>query len=184
MKKVILVLFALVLISKTYAQDLFVAKNINVGFYSKTPLEDIEAESKIGYGVMQLGKRELNFTIKVSSFNFPRPLMQEHFNENYMESEKFPNASFKGKLNEEYNLTVDGVYKVSATGKLEMHGVEKDRTIDGVLTVKNGQILLSTSFKVLCADHKIKIPTMVIAKIAEEVTVSVNGIFNPFSNNK
>ena len=184
MKKIILSIIAILLISHSYSQDLFLAKNVLVGFYSKTPLEDIEAESKIGYGVMQLGKKELNFTIKVNSFNFPRPLMQEHFNENYMESDKYPNASFKGKINEEYNLTADGVYKVTATGKLEMHGVEKERTIDGVLTVKNGQIALVSSFKVKCVDHKIDIPKVVIAKIADEVTVSVNGTFNPFTGNK
>ena len=103
--------------------------------------------------------------------------MQEHFNEKYMESEKYPSSSFVGKLNEAVDLSKDGEYNLTATGKLKIHGVEMDRTIPVKATVKDGKLSFVSEFKVKVSDHKIEIPTLVMAKIAEEVSVKIEGIF-------
>ena len=105
--------------------------------------------------------------------------MQEHFNEKYMESDKNPKSTFKGKINEKIDFTKDGEYNVTVTGKLNIHGVEQDRTISGKVIVKEGKIQLLTSFKVKNADHKVEIPKIVSAKIAEELDVKVDALLLP-----
>ena len=104
--------------------------------------------------------------------------MEEHYNEKYVESEKFPLATFQGKINEDIDLAKDGVYPVTVTGTFSLHGVPKERTISGTITVKNGEINVKSVFVVACADHKIIIPSLVGAKISEtvDVTIDVNMI--------
>jgi polyisoprenoid-binding protein YceI len=145
-----------------------------VGFYSKTALENIEAESKTVLSVMNIATKELAIIITNTSFSFPNKLMEEHFNEKYVESEKFPKSTFKGKINEVIDLNKDGEYKVTVTGKLNIHGVEQDRTIIGTILVKGGVIQIMSTFKVKNVDHKIEIPTIVTAKISEEIDVKVD----------
>jgi len=106
--------------------------------------------------------------------------MEEHFNENYMESEKFPNAEFKGKINEKVDYKKDGEYKVTVTGKLTIHGVVKERTIEGKITIKGDEITISTTFMVHIADHNIEIPSVVVKNIAEDVKVTVSSVLEPF----
>lgn len=106
--------------------------------------------------------------------------MEEHFNENYMESQKFPNSIFKGKINEKVDYTKDGENKVTVTGKMEIHGVVKDVTIDGTLTVKGTELALSSKFKVKVADYNIKVPSLYVKNIAEVVDVTLNSILEPF----
>jgi polyisoprenoid-binding protein YceI len=106
--------------------------------------------------------------------------MQEHFNENYMESDKYVDARFSGKVNENIDWKKDGVYNVTVSGKLTVHGVDKDRTIPGTITVKNGIISILTKFDISCKEHGIKIPSMMTEKIAETVAVTVNGAYTPF----
>jgi polyisoprenoid-binding protein YceI len=105
--------------------------------------------------------------------------MQKHFNENYLESEKFPNATFKGKINEAINFTKAGVYQVSASGILNIHGVNQERTIKGSITVGEGIINLNSKFDVLLIDHKINIPKLVFKKIAEKIAVSARVTYIP-----
>ncbi len=105
--------------------------------------------------------------------------MQEHFNENYMESEKFPHATFKGKMNETVDFSKPGTSIVTATGVLNIHGVNQKRTLNGVLTVSDAGILLETKFDVLLADHKISIPRLVFNKIAEQIEVSTSFSYSP-----
>jgi polyisoprenoid-binding protein YceI len=105
--------------------------------------------------------------------------MQEHFNEKYIESEKYPQSSFKGKINETIDYTKDGEHNVTVTGKLNIHGVEQDRTISGKVIIKNGTIQLISEFKVRNVDHNIQIPKLVVAKIAEAIEVKVDCILMP-----
>jgi polyisoprenoid-binding protein YceI len=147
-----------------------------VSFYSKTPVEDIKAENNMVMAILKAETNELAIAITNTSFNFENKLMQEHFNEKYMESDKFPKSSFKGKINETIDYTKDGEYKVTATGILNIHGVEQNRTISGTLIIKDGKVQLKSNFKVKVADHKITIPTIVTAKIAEEIEVTVDMI--------
>lgn len=185
MKKSLLVLTTLIISGlSSYAQDIYSSKNGQVSFYSSTPLEDIEAKSANGVGILTISKNEILFNVQIKSFVFDKALMQEHFNENYLESDKYPTATFRGKINETIDYTKDGEYKVSATGKLNMHGVNQDRTINGTMKIKNGTISLSSQFNVACKDHGIKIPTVVSQKIAESVQVTLNADFLPFTKGK
>jgi polyisoprenoid-binding protein YceI len=114
-----------------------------------------------------------------TQFEFENKLMQEHFNEKYIESEKYPQSSFKGKINETIDYTKDGEHNVTVTGKLNIHGVEQDRTISGKVIIKNGTIQLISEFKVRNVDHNIQIPKLVVAKIAEAIEVKVDCILMP-----
>ena len=103
--------------------------------------------------------------------------MEEHFNENYMESDQFKTAMFKGVIVEKIDYTKDGEYKVTAKGELNIHGVNKERLISGKMIIKNGKIQVIASFDVRLADHDVDIPKVVTKKIAETVTVKVKTNF-------
>jgi hypothetical protein len=161
-------------------QDIYVCKNAVVTLYSKAPIEDIDARTDKGTSVFNAGTGELAFSVPIRSFKFDKALMQEHFNENYMESDKFPQASFKGKTADKIDLTKDGTYPVNATGVFEAHGVKQNRTIAGKITVAGGTISLQSEFMVACKDHKIDIPTLVFRNIAETIRVQVNATYSPY----
>lgn len=178
MKKFML-LFAVITTTVVAAQaQLYSTGTGKTDFYSKTPVEDIEAHSKQTMAVLNTEKKAVAFKVTNTTFEFTNKLMEEHFNEKYMESEKFPTSTFSGTINETIDFEKDGVYKVTVTGKLNIHGVELPRTISGTITVAKGQIQLVSDFKVKVADHKIEVPTMVMAKIAEEIDVHVDATLN------
>lgn len=104
--------------------------------------------------------------------------MQEHFNENYMESDKYPAAKFKGKINTPIDLSKDGEFRVTATGDLEVHGVTRRRSISGTVKVSDGNIEIYSEFDVRCQDHNIKIPALVFKNIAETIRVTLKGTFS------
>ena len=106
--------------------------------------------------------------------------MQEHFNENYVESEKYPHAIFKGKINEKIDLVKDGEHKVTVTGILSLHGVDKERKLEGIITVKGTEISIATKFNIHIADHNIKVPSLYIKNIAEDVEVKLNATLEPY----
>jgi polyisoprenoid-binding protein YceI len=151
----------------------------SASFFSKTPVEDIDAHTGKMLAVMNLKTNEMAFSITNTTFEFPNKLMQEHFNEKYIESETYPTSTFKGKINEQVDLTKDGEYTVTATGKLTIHGVEQERTISGKVLVKGGVVTIKTTFTVKVADHKIEIPKLVIEKVAEEISVTIDAVLNP-----
>lgn len=182
MKK-IFVLFLIVIASKFSFSQIYIAKTCEISFFSASPLEDIQAINKACKPIINTSTNDVVMKIAMSAFQFEKPLMQEHFNENYMESEKFPNAIFKGKINEKMDWTKDGDYKVTVTGKLNIHGVEKDRTIDGLVKIKGQEINISTKFNIHIADHGIKVPTLYVQNIAEDVEVKLNAVLEPFKKN-
>jgi polyisoprenoid-binding protein YceI len=151
----------------------YVLENSHIRFYSHTPVEDIDAITKDTKGVIDFTKNSFTFRVPITSFSFRLALMQSHFNENYLESSKFPNASFKGDLKGNYDLTKDGEYEVTSTGDLDVHGVVQKRTIPAKIIVKNGKVSLFAKFMIKLADHNIKIPSVVFQNIAEEVEVTV-----------
>jgi polyisoprenoid-binding protein YceI len=110
---------------------------------------------------------------------FNSPLQKEHFNENYVESDRFPEASFKGKIIEDQDLTVDGSYELRAKGILTIHGVSQERIIKSDVSVNNRIITLKSSFNVLLSDHNIPIPKVVYQKLANEIKVDVNATLEP-----
>jgi hypothetical protein len=172
MKYIAIVLIAWLHINQA-VQGTYVSKNAKVNLYSKAPLEDIDATSEKGTSVFNAATGDLAFSVPIRSFVFEKSLMQEHFNENYMESDKYPNASFKGKIQQLPNLSKNGTYPVTVTGTFETHGVKQARTIPGKIMVNDGSISMSSEFMVLCKDHKIDIPTIVFKNIAESIRIQV-----------
>jgi polyisoprenoid-binding protein YceI len=178
----LLILFIL-LLGATNADtgSLLICRNATISLFSEAPLENIEARTGTGVSVLNVATRELQFTVPIRSFDFKKKLMQEHFNENYMESDKYPNAKFKGKFLEEINLEKDGDYPVTVTGELEVHGVKRQRTIKGLMKIRDKKLSLSSTFDVKCQDHNIKIPQIVFQKIAETIRVKVDGSYSAYN---
>lgn len=165
-------------------QAVFFSNTLETSIYSDTPLENIAATSKKGISVYNIEKGEIQFNIPIKSLQFKKSLMEEHFNENYMESYKYPFAKFKGKVNQVIDLSKNGEYPVTVSGNLDVHGVKKQRTINGTITVNNGSISIFSKFDVLCEDHGIKIPQLVFQKIAESIQVTISGNYTPYKSSK
>jgi polyisoprenoid-binding protein YceI len=178
MKKFALLLSFAFIGIQTFAQEIYQSKAMNVSFFSTTAMEDIDAKTANATSVISSAKNDILIMIQVKSFTFKSSLMQEHFNENYMESDKFPDAKFIGKINESVDWKKEGTYNVTVTGKLNMHGVDKDRTIPGTITIKGNNVSVNSQFDVLCKDHNIKIPSVLSEKVAELVNVKVSGTYN------
>lgn len=181
MKRLIYFTLIMFLVCRSNAQ-IFKAKDggTEISFFSSSPLEDITAVNKGAVVVLNTVSGEIQLRISIQNFKFKNSLMEEHFNENYMESQKFPNSIFKGKINEKVDYTKDGENKVTVTGKMEIHGVVKDVTIDGTITVKGTELALSSKFKVKVADYNIKVPSLYVKNIAEVVDVTLNSTLEPF----
>jgi polyisoprenoid-binding protein YceI len=152
----------------------------SVHFLSKSPLEDIEATNKNPIAAYKPETGDMQFAVVMTQFKFKAALMEEHFNENYVESEKFPQAIFKGKVNEKVDLSKDGENKVTVTGKMTLHGVTKDVTAEGTITKKGEELVVASKFKIKVADYNIKVPSLYVQNIAEVVDVTVNIGLEPF----
>ena len=170
----IIILFTIILAQTAYSQQVYFTRTGVAGFVSNAPLEVIKAESKEVIGAINLTDRSFAFTIDNKSFKgFNSALQQEHFYENYMETQKYPASSFKGKIIEEIDLNSKLEQVVRAKGVLDIHGVEQERIINGKVKIMDGKIQLQADFTVLLEDHQIKIPRVVYQKIAETVDVSI-----------
>jgi len=183
MKKIniYMVLFMMLISVGTFAQQktYLVSKENSITFISSAPLENIEAKSTLGTSAINLQTGEIIFRVKNTSFQFDKKLMQEHFNENYMESDKYPLSEFKGKVENADKLTKDGNYTLNVTGTLQIHGVTKSYSTKVECTVKNGTIRAISNFQVRLADHKITIPSIVGKKIAEVVKITIDATYKP-----
>jgi polyisoprenoid-binding protein YceI len=157
-----------------YGQKYVVEKS-KVVFFSDASIEDITAENKKSSGIFNAENGEIVFAIPIRSFRFAKSLMQQHFNEKYMESEKFPKSTFQG--------TVEGFDRnkesqtVRSSGKLTIHGVTKDVQIPGTVTRQGNKYQMKAKFMVKLADYNIAIPQLLWQNIAEEVEVSVDFVF-------
>lgn len=179
MKYIGLILLAWLGINQA-GQGIYVCKNAAISLYSKAPIEDIDAHSDKGTSVLNITTGDVAFAVPIRSFKFEKSLMQEHFNENYLESDKYPQASFKGKLNTIPDVSKDGTYPVTATGVFEVHGVKQNRTIPGKITVSKGVVSLTSEFMVACKDHKVEIPKLVFQNIAETIRINVSAAYAPY----
>ncbi len=179
----LIVVFALAagaFMGKLFAQNLYLASECKVSFFSSAPLEDIEAVSTRATSALNGSDGSIAFKIPIKSFEFPNKLMQEHFNENYMESDKYPEAQFAGKIVEidRIDLKKPADYTVTVKGDMTIHGVKKPVETKGVLSIKpDGTIHANSKFPVAVADYNVKIPTMVVKNIAEVVEVKVNAVY-------
>ena len=176
MKKVMFGFVALMMTMSVSAQKFF-TKDGNLAFDANSPLEKIEGKNNKGTLVIDASTGKLESAVLIKGFHFRVALMEEHFNENYMESGKFPKATFGGDIANfsSVNLKKDGSYPVTVKGNLTMHGVTKPVEAQGNLTVKNGAITnAQAAFKVLLADFNISIPSAVKDKIAKEAKIDIN----------
>ena len=178
MKKTMLLSLFLLNLLLANAQ-LFTTRNGFIGFYSKTPLEDIKAENKQVYAVIDAGRNMLAFNLLVKGFSFTKSLMQDHFNENYIESDKYPNARFSGSYTGDVDLLKNGIYNVQVQGDLTLHGVTKALNVPAPIEVKDGKLFGASDFKLIPSDYNIKIPSLVREKIAEQIDVHVSVNCNP-----
>jgi hypothetical protein len=152
----------------------YLTKMGRVTFFSASPIEDIEAQNQQAGAMIDLGSGQVAFSIPIRSFTFKRTLMQEHFNENYLESDKFPKATFSGKMHGVNATTLgQGQQKVTVEGDLTIHGVTHHVTVPGVVELKNNQLQAAATFSVAPADYNIEIPLLVRDHIAKTVTVRV-----------
>ena len=175
MKNIILAVSLLLINFNVQAQKVF-TKNGSVSFFSKSPLENISAKNNQVMSVLNIPTGDMQFSVIVKNFHFEKSLMEEHFNENYLESDKFPKSIFKGKITDLSNidLTKDGTYNVVVKGDLTLHGITKNISAPGLVIVKNGLISTTSTFKVTLADYSISIPKLVKDNIAETIEISVN----------
>lgn len=174
MKYFIIILVVIVLQSWQVQSKIFTTNSGSIHFRSEAPLELINAESKELKGAIDADKRTFAFRIRIRSFEgFNSPLQKEHFNENYMESVKTPEALFSGKIIEDVDLSVHGSYTIRAKGILNIHGIPKERIIKSEVEVKSGVMKIKSSFTVLLSDHEIPIPRVVKEKLANEIKVEL-----------
>lgn len=175
MKKTIIAVIVLFSAVTLNAQKYF-TKNATVRFTSKAPMETIEGTNKTTTAVIDAKTGAIAFSVIIKGFVFEKQLMQQHFNENYMESDKFPKSEFKGTIsnNADVKYTTDGSYNVTVSGKLTIHGVTKDASATGKVTVAGGKVSASSDFTVTLADYNINIPSVVKDKIGKTVKISVN----------
>ena len=173
MKKLTLILSFAFIGIQTFAQEVYQSKAMNVRFFSSTPMEDIEAKTANATSIITTAKNDILFMIQVKSFTFKSSLMQEHFNENYLESSKFANSTFKGKIAgfDAKKLTATKtVYDVE--GDLTIHGVTKKVKTKIYLTSNGSKVGATGNFSVHAQDYGIEIPSLVKEKFAEQIKVS------------
>lgn len=160
--------------------QLYRIKEGRIHFKSEAPLELIEASSTKLKGLIRIEDQTFAFSVANTSFEgFNSGLQREHFNENYMESTRFPNCTFSGKIIEPIDFTKDGLYTVRAKGKLSVHGVDVERIIKSSLTIKGNTVSVQSEFIVPLQDHNITIPKIVNQKIAEEINVTIDATLLP-----
>lgn len=179
MKKIFLLLLLIFSFhwASTQAQK-YMTRNGYIGFYSHTPLEDIKADNNQVASILDAGTGEIAFQVLIRSFIFPKALMQEHFNENYMESDKFPRSAFSGKITDyqKIDFRKNGTWEILVEGDLTIHNVTKRISVKGTLETEQEKIKASAKFNISPEDYNIKIPSVVRNNIAKsiEVTVQMN----------
>ncbi|MEO6901800.1 MAG: YceI family protein [Bacteroidia bacterium] len=182
-KKAAVVFVIVMAITHLIKAQIYIANACEITFFSPTSIEDIAAKNTVTKPLLNVQTGDFQMKIPMISFIFDKPLMQEHFNENFVETEKFPYCFFKGKINEKIDVTKDGQYEVTSTGVLTIHGIDKERTITGTLTIKNAEITLSSKFNILFADHNIKIPALYSGIFPSDTEVKFTATLLPYKKN-
>jgi polyisoprenoid-binding protein YceI len=175
MKKLLLIVLCLAVVTSAARAQKFITKTGHIKFFSASPMENIEAHNHQVNAALNVATGDFVFKVLMKSFEFEKALMQEHFNENYVESDKYPNATFAGKVINisEVNISKDGTYNVGVQGNLTFHGGTKQIQTKGTLEVKEGKIIGKAKFNILLADYNIKIPGAVTNNISKEIEITV-----------
>jgi len=175
MKRLLILIFLLTCATIAVAQQLRAVRG-DVRFFSSAPIEDITATNERAGGVFDPATGDVAFLIPIKEFEFKKSLMREHFNENYMESDRFPDASFVGKVMG--YVPGNGTEEARAEGDLKIHGITKRVTLPGTIRQEGNKLWMEAVFRVKLEDYGIEIPTLLFRNIAEEVEVTVKFEFN------
>ena len=183
MKRLIFLLILSCLLFTANAQK-YMTKNGFIGFFSHTSMEDVKADNNQVNSILDISTGDLVFQVLIKSFHFERALMEEHFNENYMESEKFPTATLKGKIINlaSVDFSKSGTYDVTVEGYLTRRDVTNKISTKGTLEVVSGGINANSKFKIVPEDYKIQIPGVVRDKINKDLEVTVSMKYIPVEN--
>ena len=177
MKSLIGVCLIILSITNTaFAQTKLFTKTGSISFKSKTAIQNIEAVNTKVLSVWETVSGNIEFSLLIKGFQFEKALMQEHFNENYMESDKYPKATFKGVVENSstISLTDDKIISAKVNGMLTMHGISKQISIPVTIKIKNKEVSASTNFAVLLDDYNIKVPAVVADNISKKINIQIN----------
>ena len=176
MKKILVTIVFAVIVTTGKAQTKYITQNGHINFFSSAPIEDITADNNAVGSIIDPVTGEVVFTLSMTGFEFDKKLMQQHFNENYVESDKFPKSTFKGFItnNDKVDYTKPGTFSVIVKGDLSIHGITKKIRTPGTIEVTGEGLKASSKFIIQPADFDIKIPAIMRNKIAEEIEVTVN----------
>jgi polyisoprenoid-binding protein YceI len=177
MYKTIFIVLLLTTALPGVAQNKVFSKSGIISFYSKTAIEKIEAKNKKVLAVIDAENNKIEFALLIKGFEFEKALMQEHFNENYLESDKYPKAFFKGSFDETtvpVTFANNTTQTLQVTGNLTLHGVTKAIKTTATITVKNQVITAASAFTIALSDYKIKVPALVANNISKEILVNIN----------
>lgn len=175
MRILIIILFLFSTAAIAQLTPLYYTNTGKISFKSESKQELIRASSEEMQGIIDEEKKTFVFKVKIRTFHgFNSALQQEHFNEKFLESEKFPQATFLGKIIEDIELKKDGKFEIRAKGKLWIHGVEHERIIRADVIIKNGIITIQSHFTVALSDHNIKVPKVVHEKVSSEISVEIS----------
>ena len=176
MKKIFNLIIMAVILSMSVTGQNYITKTGHIKFYSETPIESIEAHNHAVNSALNPQNGDFVFKVLIKSFQFEKALMQEHFNENYMESDQFPNSTFKGKVVNiaDVDFGNGGIYDVVVKGDLSIHGVTREVEEKGTFKVEGGKIHGNSVFSVLLEDYDIKVPGTVRKQISESIEITVD----------
>jgi G3E family GTPase len=181
MKNSILSFLVFFFTTSTFAQNIVITKVGKISFYSRSKVEKVEADNNEVSSILNTTTGDFVFAALLKSFHFDRALMEEHFNENYVESNKYPKSTFKGKISNiaGVNFVKDGAYPVMVDGDLTMHGVTKKISSKGSISVKGGKVSAYSKFTIKLKDYNISIPALVGDKISEDIDITVDCKYEP-----
>lgn len=180
MKRNCLIILVLCVAAFQLEAQSFLSRNGTVSFYSDAAMEKIEAHNHQVITKMDVTTGQMSFAILIKAFQFEKQLMQQQFNQDYLESQTYPKASFQGKIQNLNNINFeqDGTYPITVRGILNLHGVSREVEEKGTITVGSGQIRLNAKFWIVLSDYNVKRPAILKDKIAKDVLVEVNTVFN------
>lgn len=163
------------------AQERYFTKTGNIVFYSKAPLEDIEAKNRTVTAVLDTKSGAFQFSVQMKGFEFEKALMQQHFNANYVESDKYPRAEFRGEIANSavVNYNKEGSYPVTVRGKLTIHNITREVQVPGIIKINGGKIDAASTFNIRLSDYNIGIPSPVKNKISNNIRIAVDTSLEP-----
>ena len=180
-KQILFIVLLAVSANGLFAQDKFYTKSGKIDFFSKAALEDIEAKNKTVSALLDSKSGSLQFSVLMKSFDFEKALMQEHFNSDYVESDKYPKAEFKGSIinNSNINYSKPGTYNVRVKGELTLHGVTRIVETNGTIKVDGDHLEANSSFDITLSDYNIKLQSVVKNRISKTIKINVDCKLEP-----